>query len=378
MIPGPTIVSNRVRKVMSDPQLGHSSEEFYESFIELLRLSKDVFVTKNGSPFIFTGSGTVAMESTITSLLEPGDTGLVIDTGYFAQRFGQILESHGMGVEYLKFPFGSHADPAILRERLAKGSYKAAFITHVDTSSTVMNPIYELVAEARKAGVMSIVDSVCGLGGCDLRFDDLGADVVLGCSQKALAAPPGAAILMLSENASEALENRKSPIPSYYMNLKRWKVLMDDPRIYLATPAVQVMLALRESFKMILEEGLEVRWARHKMMSQAIRAGIDALGLEFVAKEGHRADTVTGFFVPKNKAADIRTAMKREYKVEVAKGFGELKDDSLRVGHFGNISKMEVTAFLTSLEESLMKFDSQVKKGITLEAAAPYINLEKT
>ena len=112
-------------------------------------------------------------------------------------------------------------------------------------------------------------------------------------------------------------------------------------------------------------------------MSQAIRAGIDALGLEFVAKEGHRADTVTGFFVPKNKAADIRTAMKREYKVEVAKGFGELKDDSLRVGHFGNISKMEVTAFLTSLEESLMKFDSQVKKGITLEAAAPYINLEK-
>jgi alanine-glyoxylate transaminase/serine-glyoxylate transaminase/serine-pyruvate transaminase len=317
MIPGPTVVSNQVRKVMSDPQVGHSSEEFQESFIELLNLAKEVFRTKTGYPFILTGSGTVAMEAAVTSLIEEGDRSLVLDTGYFARRFGMILESHGMETDYLNFPFGTHADPSVLRRQLEENEYKAVFITHVDTSSTIMNSLPDLVSEVKKANVLSIVDSVCGIGGCPLEFDRLQADVVLGCSQKALAAPPGAALLMVSEEGMAQLEGRKTPIPSYYLNLKRWKDLMDDPRGYLATPAVQVMLALRESFKLIISEGMDERWRRHRRMAEAIRAGIEALGLEFLAEKGYRADTVTGFYVPAGKAESIRATMKHEYHVEI-------------------------------------------------------------
>ncbi len=376
MIPGPTGVSTRVRKVMSDPQIGHSSEEFQESFLELLNLTKEVFKTKTGYPFILTGSGTVAMEAAVTSLIEQGDRSLVLDTGHFARRFGMILESHGLDVDYLHFPFGNHADPKKLREHLSHDEYKAVFITHVDTSSTVMNSISELVGEVKGANALSIVDSVCGVGGCRVEFDKLQADVVISCSQKALAAPPGAAILMISQEGMRHLENRKTPIPSYYMNLKRWKELMDDPRRYLATPAVQVMLALLESFKMIISEGMEERWSRHRRMAEAIRAGIEALGLEFIAEDGYRADTVTGFFVPTGKAASIRYTLKHEYNVEVARGFGDLRDDSLRVGHFGNISRKEVSAFLSGLELTLAEFGSKVKEGVALEAAVPFITPE--
>ncbi len=373
MIPGPTVISNPVRKVMGAAQIGHSSEEFQESFIELLNLTKEVFRTKTGSPFILTGSGTVAMEVAVTSLIEQGDRSLVLDTGYFARRFGMILESHGLETDFLNFPFGTHADPSILRKELQRTNYKAVFITHVDTSSTIMNSISELVSEVKSVNALSIVDSVCGIGGCRLEFDKLQADVVIGCSQKALAAPPGAAILMISQEGMKQLETRKTPIPSYYMNLKRWKELMDDPRGYLATPAVQVMLALRESLRMIISEGMDERWERHRRMAEAIRAGIEALGLEFTAEEGYRADTVTGFDVSTGKAASIRSTMKREYNVEVARGFGDLRDNSLRVGHCGNISKMEVSAFLSALELTLSEFGSKVRKGAALEAAVPFI-----
>ena len=236
-----------------------------------------------------------------------------------------------------------------------------------------MNSISELVSEVKSVNALSIVDSVCGIGGCRLEFDKLQADVVIGCSQKALAAPPGAAILMISQEGMKQLETRKTPIPSYYMNLKRWKELMDDPRGYLATPAVQVMLALRESLRMIISEGMDERWERHRRMAEAIRAGIEALGLEFTAEEGYRADTVTGFDVSTGKAASIRSTMKREYNVEVARGFGDLRDNSLRVGHCGNISKMEVSAFLSALELTLSEFGSKVRKGAALEAAVPFI-----
>lgn len=358
---------------MSDPQIGHSSEEFQESFMELLNLTKEVFKTEAGYPFILTGSGTVAMEAAVTSLIEQGDRSLVLDTGYFARRFGMILESHGLDVDYLNFPFGTHADPNVLREHLQHNEYNAVFITHVDTSSTVMNSISELVGEVKRTNALTIVDSVCGVGGCRIEFDKLQADVVIGCSQKALAAPPGAAILMISQEGMKHLEDRKTPIPSYYLNLKRWKELMDDPRRYLATPAVQVMLALRESLKMIISEGMEERWGRHRRMAEAIRAGIDALGLDFVAEEGYRADTVTGFYVSAGNAASIRSTIKQEYNIEVARGFGDLRDDSLRVGHFGNISSKEVSAFLSGLELTLREFGSKVKEGVAVEAAVPFI-----
>ena len=321
MVPGPTIVNSRVRNAMSNNQMGHLSEEFTEDFIKLLELSKKLFGTKNASPFVITGSGTIAMEATVLSLLEQNNKGLILDTGYFAQRFGQMLDCYSIKSNVLPFDFGSHADPDVLKSELNKNNYDAVFITHVDTSSTVMNNISDLVNVVKDNGSLAIVDSVCGVGGCELYFDKLGADVVLTTSQKAIGSVPGAGLMMLSQNAIEILENRESTIPSYYLNLKKWKVHMDNPKTYVATPAIQVMVALKTALEMIMEEGLENRWNRHKKVANAVHAGIESLGLDFVAEENYRAYTVTGFHVPEGKAISIQSELKSRFNVEVASGF---------------------------------------------------------
>ena len=368
MVPGPTIVDSRVRNAMSNNQMGHLSEEFTEDFVELLELSKKLFATKNASPFVITGSGTIAMEATVLSLLEQNNTGLILDTGYFAQRFGQMLDCYSIKSNVIPFDFGSQADPDVLKSELNKNNYDAVFITHVDTSSTVMNNISDLVQVVKDSGSLAIVDSVCGVGGCELYFDKLGADVVLTTSQKAIGSVPGAGLMMLSQNAIEILENRKSIIPSYYLNLKKWKVHMDNPKTYVATPAIQVMVALKTALEMIMEEGLENRWNRHKKVANAVHAGIESLGLDFVAEENYRAYTVTGFHVPKGKAISIQSELKSRYNVEVASGFGDMKNNAIRVGHMANIGHNEVGRFLNGLESILSEYDDTIKKGTVINA----------
>lgn len=373
MVPGPTTLHRRVQKVMSDPQLGHSSKEFYEAFVELLQLTKKVYRTKNGYPFVITGSGTIAMEAVAMSLIEPDQPVLVLDTGHFGQRFELILNAHGAKVDELRFKLGHHADVDILQNELSKKNYRAVFITHVDTSSTVANPIQKLVPIVKDSGALCVVDAVCSLGGLEINFDELGADVVLSASQKALGAPPGAALMMLSQVAIDTMNNRRVPIRSYYLNLLRWKPIMENPKMYLATPAVQVMLALKEALTMVLEEGLEKRWRRHRILAEAIRAGLAGLDLSFVAEDGYRANTVTGVYVPKEKAGQIQTTLKYEYNVEVARGFGDLKEDALRIGHFANVDKMHVSALLSGLEMTLRSVGMSVPRGVALEAAAKFL-----
>jgi len=373
MIPGPTTLHHRVRKVMNDPQVGHSSKEFYEAFVELLQLTKKVYKSTKGHPFVITGSGTIAMEATAVSLIEPDDPVVVLDTGHFGQRFELILNSQGAKVDTLSFKFGNHAEPKILQDKISKKKYKAVFMTHVDTSSTVSNPIKELVRIAKDAGALAIVDAVCSLGGMEIDFDSLGADVVLSASQKALGAPPGVALMMLSQGAIEWMNRRKVPIRSYYLNLLRWKPIMEDPKMYLATPAVQVMLALKEALTMVIEEGLEPRWERHRKLAEAVRTGLVALDLSFIAEDGYRANTVTGIHVPKGEAGQIQSSLKYEYNVEVARGFGDLKEDALRIGHFANVDKMHVTALLSGMELTLRSLGIDVPKGTAIEAASKFL-----
>jgi aspartate aminotransferase-like enzyme len=168
-----------------------------------------------------------------------------------------------------------------------------------------------------------------------LDFDRLGADIVFTASQKALAGAPGAVLLAVSPTAVEHMEKRKAPIESYYMNLLRWKPIMDDPRMYLATPATQVLLALREAMLEVKEEGIENRWARHRKLGEMTRTRVEAWGQRFVAEEGHRADTVTAFWVEKNNAGDIQKTLESEHGVMIARGIYDDRDRMLRIGHFG-------------------------------------------
>jgi alanine-glyoxylate transaminase / serine-glyoxylate transaminase / serine-pyruvate transaminase len=372
LIPGPTTLSSRVRSVMALPQQSHVSPEFYNSFKELLELSRYAFRNSTGLQFAFTGSGSIGMETAIVSLLEPGDSVLCLETGYFGHRFTMMADIHGAKTETLVSPLGSHIDYGAVEAKLKSGKFKALLFTHVDTSTSVMNDIAKLAELARNAGVLSVCDSVCGIGGARLEFDSLGIDLALTGSQKALAAPPGATLIALSKQAYETMEKRKTPIASYYMNLVRWKPIMDDPKIYLTTPAVQVMLGLREALSQVKEEGIESRWKRHEVLAEAFRAGLEALNLKPVPDKESRAPTVTAFFVPEGRAAEMQESLRSKYALHVARGFGDYKDTMLRVGHFGNISATDILSLLSALELTISG-SSIIRPGKAVESAMPII-----
>lgn len=374
LIPGPTTLSSRVRQTMSKPQQSHVAPEFYNAFRDLLELARYAFGNESGLQYVFTGSGSIGMETAIVSLLERGDRVLSIETGHFGERFTMMARIHGAEVETMTPALGSHIDYDQVGEKLAKGNYRAMLVTHVDTSTSVMNDVARLCRIANEHGVLSLVDSVCGIGGARLVFDEIGADIVLTGSQKALAAPPGATLLAVSKRAFETMQKRKTPIGSYYMNLLRWKPIMDDPKIYLTTPAVQVMLALREALVELKEEGLERRWRRHEVLANSLRAGLEVLELEPVPKKDSLSPTVTALRVPERRSVEIQETLRSKYGVHVALGFGEHKDSMLRIGHFGNISPTDIISLLGALELTVR---GSSKPAAAVEAAIPILEFLK-
>jgi alanine-glyoxylate transaminase/serine-glyoxylate transaminase/serine-pyruvate transaminase len=292
------------------------------------------------------------MEAAVASTVEPGDKVLVLNTGYFGQRLIDIAKCYGADAEEVPSGFGSHAGPDAVRKRLAGGRFKALFVTHVDTGTTVCNPIAEIVKEAKDAGVLAIVDGVCSVGGIELDFDRLGADLAFTGSQKAIAAPPGAVLIAVSRDLLAQLEARKDKIRTYYANLLRWKAVMDDPRTYFATPAVQLMLALNQALKEVEEEGLERRWARHKKNAKVIRDGVEGAKSKLVVEEGYRADTVTGVWTEEGAAPAIQKSLRDDHGIDVARGLGENSSKMLRVGHFGNLTEKQARFFVDSFARS--------------------------
>lgn len=335
LIPGPTNLSRRVREAMSGPQLPHVGSMFYSMFKETVDLARYTFKNQKGAQFVFTGSGTIGMESSVVSLVSRGDRTLTLVNGYFGRRMLMLNQIHGAKADQLEPGGGRATDPDALRKKLREVKYSVVFITHVDTSSSVINPVAELVEECSKAGVLSVVDSVCAVGGVPLDFDGLGADVVFTASQKALAGPPGAVLVAASQRATEHMEKRKEPVESYYMNLMRWKPIMEDPKMYLATPATQVIQALNAALSEVKEEGIENRWERHRKLGEMTRNRVSEWGQEFVAEEGRRADTVTSFWVEEGKAGPVQRSLEAKHKVMVARGIYDDKDRMIRIGHFG-------------------------------------------
>ncbi len=366
LIPGPTNLSERVREVMAGPQMPHVGAEFYGTFKETLQLARYVFNNEKGVQFVFTGSGTIGMESSVVSLVSHGDRTLTLSTGYFGKRMLLLNALHRAKQESIDYKDGQHAEPDDLRNRLRRSKFKAVFMTHVDTSTGVVNPVRDLVDECQKAGVISVVDSVCGIGGEELDFDRLGADIVFTASQKAIAGAPGAVLLAVSNRAMEYMEKRKDDIESYYMSLPRWKPVMDDPKMYLATPATQVLLALREALREVKEEGLDARWARHRRLGETTRAALAELGVDFVSGEGFRADTVTAFWVENGKAGEIQRELDEKHGITVARGISDTRDKMIRIGHFGILTVDRLEQALGSLESVMVAQGATRRKGVPL------------
>jgi aspartate aminotransferase-like enzyme len=378
MIPGPTMVSPRVLRSMAKPVLSHVSGEFVDGFAEALELQKKLFMT-DATPFMLSASGTLGMEAAISNLMERGEKILCIENGFFGEKWEEIVTAHGGVVDRLRFDWGDALDLKLVEEKLSSGDYKAFTVEHVDTSTGIANPIDKIGELAKHTDALYIVDSVCGLGGMPLQMDNWNIDFCLTGSQKALGAPPGISLFCINDRAWEAVEKRSTPIDDYYANLTRWRPIMDNPRGYFATPAVGMVLAMREALRIIDEEGLESRWRRHQVYSDAFKAGLEALGLEQFPEEGSRATTLSVPKIPEDVSdSDMRGLMRIKYGVIIAGGLGKLGGKTVRVGHMGNVTNNDIVATMSAMEMSLMELGYEIEPGAGVGAAEKVLISHRT
>jgi len=369
MIPGPTNVAPSVLRAVCKPPLSHTSQEFASIFKEALNSLKRVFMTES-DVFVVAGSGTLALEMAVANIVEPGDKVLNAVSGFFGQYFVEMCKVYGAVPRVLEVPYGRAVKPEQIKEALEEGGFKAVTVTHVETSTGVTNPIKEIGEIVRKnSEAFYIVDTVCSLGGMEVRVDDWGIDVCVSGSQKCIGVPPGLALVAVSPKTLEYLEKRKTPVGSWYGSFKNWLPVMRDPTKYFATPSVNMIYALHEALKLVLDEGLENRFRRHHVLAEAFRAAMKALNLKIVAEKGYEADTVTAIYYPEGiDDIQFRNEMKNR-GVVVASTLGPLKGKGFRVGHMGNVSQNDIAATIAAIETTLKRLGYNVSLGSGIKTA---------
>ncbi|MCS7125109.1 MAG: alanine--glyoxylate aminotransferase family protein [Candidatus Bathyarchaeota archaeon] len=369
MIPGPTNVDPRVLSVMCKPPLSHTSPEFANILKEALENLKKVFMTKS-DVFVVAGSGTLALEMAIANMIEPGDKVLNTVSGYFGQYFVEISKVYGAKFHVLEVPWGKSVKPELVKEALKKDDYKAVTVTHVETSTGVANPVREIGEVVRKhSNAFYIVDTVCSLGGMEVRVDDWNIDVCVSGSQKCLGVPPGLALVAISPRALEYVEKRKVPVGSWYGSFKNWLPVMRDPTKYFATPAVNMVYALNEALKLVIEEGLNNRFRRHYVLAEAFRTAMEALNLQLVAERESASDTVSAVHYPEGVDDNQFRSEMKKHGIIVAAMLGPLKGRGFRVGHMGNVNRSDILSTIAAIEATLKRLGCKLEAGNGVAAA---------
>src|SRR5512143_2596472 len=373
MIPGPTPVHPRILSALSKPTVSHVAPAFVETFKKALADFRAPGQSATAQPFLVSGGGTLSMEIALVNLVAPGESVLVVSQGYFGDRFGDLATAFGIRAEVLRSEWGRAVPPEEVAKRLESGSYAAVTVTHADTSTGTAAPVEAYAGLLRGRKELFLLDGVCATGGLDEPFDRWGVDVLLTAAQKAIGAPPGLALCLFSPRAMERRRS-KANVPAYYADVLRWLPVMEDPGRYFATPCVNEMVALAEALRMIHEEGLPARFARHQRIGRAVRAGLEALGLALVTAPDCRADTLSVVFHPKGvEDVPFRKEMASR-GVVVAGCLGPLAGKAFRMGHMGNIGAGEVAKALSAVEESLRALGVSVTPGSAVAAAATYLS----
>ncbi len=375
MIPGPIEFTPDVMLAMGMPTTSHIAPNFIEVFGEALERMRHVFLCPDGQPFVIAGSGTLAMDIAGANLVEPGDRALVVNSGYFSDRMGAILERYGATVTQVHAPAVGDV-PALedVETALKKGAYKIMAFTHVDTSTAVVVDAKALGALGREHGVLTILDGVCSVAGEELRQEDWGIDLSFTASQKAIGVPPGLALVVAGPRAMGAFHERKSPVGNYYADWANWLPIMqayEERRpSYFGTPAVNLIWALNVSLGQILDEGIDARFLRHRRLNQAFKAAIGALGMKQVPLGSElAANTLTAPYYPDGVDKALLGHIK-EAGVIVAGGLHpEIRDRYFRVGHMGAVNESDILMTLGALEKGLAQVGHSFDAGAGLAAA---------
>jgi len=368
LIPGPSPVHPRIIHSLSLPTVSHVSPIFVEELKEALVNLKKIVFCESGEPYIVAGAGTLSMEMALLNTAERGESVLVVSQGYFGQRMASIAQSFGIDCDVLQSPWGKAVSPSKLQEKLAEKTYAAVFSTHVDTATGAAAPVKDYAGVSRDHSGLFIIDGVCATGGMEEKMTDWGVDVILTAAQKCFGVPPGLAVLVLSEKAM-AKRNRMPSIPAYYADLLRWLPIMKDPSKYFSTPCVNEIRAFNESTKIILEEGLDVRFIRHNNTARAIREALRKLGFSFFTEDSFLADTLSVVLYPDGiEDKEFRSRL-FENGVVVAGGLGETAGKVFRMGHMGNLSLSQIYFAIQAVENTLLSMEYSFEQGRGIKAA---------
>ena len=363
--PGPTPVPPEVSAQEGLPILHHRTSEFGAIFSEVLEHLKYVFQTRNDI-LLLTSSGTGAMESAVANLLSPGDTALVASTGWFGERWGKILETHGVQVVWIREDEGRALVPAKIEDALKKNTaVKAVFATHTETSSGVVNDIRQLAAIVSATPAVLVVDAISGLGGQELQTDAWKVDVVVAGSQKGLMTAPGLAMVSVSPKAWPLVEASRSP--RFYFDYRKIRKSIADQETPF-TPAVTLVVAMAEALRQFKKEGLENVLARHAWLAQATREGARALGLTIFADPP--CNVLTSLRVPQGvDGKKLIQRLREEYGVSIAGGQGDLAGKIIRLAHMGYMDRFDVLVGLSALEMMLQDMGAAIELGKGVAAA---------
>ncbi|MGH7410127.1 MAG: pyridoxal-phosphate-dependent aminotransferase family protein, partial [Candidatus Methylomirabilis sp.] len=342
--------------------------ELMDETMELLRF---VFQTRNTLTLAISGTGSAGMEAALVNLIEPGDGVVVGVNGYFGERLCDMAARHGAEVRRVEAPWGQMIDPEQIERALAQRRAKLVAIVHAETSTGVLQPIKPVAETCQRHGALLVVDAVTSLGGSPVATDEWGADICFSCTQKGLSCPPGLAPITVSDRAVRAVGSRRSPVQSWYLDLSLITKYWGSDRVYHHTAPITMLYALAEALRLVREEGLEPRWRRHQTLSNALIAGLKALGLKILAPEAHRAPTLTVARIPEGiKDIEVRKGLLSEHNLEIGGGLGPLKGQAWRVGLMGeSCSQANVLLVLSALESALVRQGWRCAKGAGVLAA---------
>ena len=355
--PGPSLAHPNVLRAMAAPLVGHLDPYFLKLMDRIQNQLRYVFETENQLTIPVSGTGSAAMEAAVANVVEPGDAVLVCINGYFGGRIAEMARRYGGDVKTIERPWGEVFTPNQVEQALKVHPSKVVAIVHAETSTGAEQPLDEIAKLVHDQDGILIVDAVTSLGGLPVKVDEIGIDVCYSGSQKCLSCPPGLGPITLNTRAEETLSHRKTPVANWYLDLSMVQKYWGTERTYHHTAPISANYALYEGLRLVVEEGLEARWARHRRNAELLWEGLKDLDLALHVPEDHRLPTLTTVRVPTGvDELTIRQRLLQEFNIEIAGGLGELKGKIWRIGLMGYSSRPEnVVLLLSALERLLYK-----------------------
>lgn len=368
MTPGPTPVPPEVLLAQGSPLVYHRGPG-YGRLLREVTVGLKALLQTEADVLLFTSSGTGGLESAVANLFSPGDRVVVPVAGYFGERFAKIAEAFGLDVRRLEYDWGRAVPSEDVAEALAEAPAKGVLAQHSETSTGVVHDIEAMGRVTRDAGALFVVDVISSLGAVPYRGDAWGIDVAVGGSQKALGATPGIAFVSVSEKAWAA--SREASLPRFYFDWTAYRESynLPDPESPW-TPAISLMLGLREALRLFVDEGSEAVLERHRILSEATKEGVRALGLDLDGENPERAWAVTAVRAPEGiDGNELVAKVRKDHRIVLAPGQGPLKGKVFRIGHLGQYDRFDIVRCLAALELTLEAMGYPVKRGAAVAAA---------